>query len=73
MKLQKTKKTSKLEQASTLLNQINDSNLQQVSGGSGINEYPFGVPAGSPGGPWTYSWGPDGMEAPRLQRHDNLN
>ncbi|MDP5339573.1 MAG: hypothetical protein NWQ28_13490 [Nodularia sp. (in: cyanobacteria)] len=71
MKLRKTKKTSKLEQASTLLNQIEDSKLHEVAGG--ITPYPFGVPAGSPGGPWTYSWGPEGMEAPRMQRHDELN
>jgi hypothetical protein len=33
MKQQKTKTTSKLKQASTLLNKIDDSNLEQVVGG----------------------------------------
>lgn len=68
MKLQKTKKTSKLEQASTLFNKIDDSNLDQINGGcDGVHECPFGVPAGSAGGPWPLG------EAPRLQRTNELN
>ncbi|MEA5564187.1 hypothetical protein [Anabaena sp. UHCC 0399] len=35
MKLQKTTTTSKLEQASMLLNKIDDSSLQEVTGGFG--------------------------------------
>ena len=39
MKQQKTKKTSTLEQASTLLNKIDDSQLQQVAGGCLRTQY----------------------------------
>jgi hypothetical protein len=51
MKLQKIQKTSNLEQASTLLNKIDDSELRQVAAGcDGTTNYPFGVPQeGAPG------------------------
>lgn len=65
MKLQKDNKTSNLEQASTLLNELEDSELNEVSGGT---NYPFGVPLGSPGGPW-----PVYGLTPVMQRHDSLN
>jgi hypothetical protein len=66
MKLQKTLKISDLEPAPTLLNELNDSELEEVVGGT---NYPFGVPLGSPGGPWPVG---NGM-TPVMQRHDRLN
>jgi hypothetical protein len=65
MKSQKTLKITDLEPASTLLNELDDSELKEVVGGT---NYPFGVPLGSPGGPWPVY----GM-TPVMQRHDSLN
>jgi hypothetical protein len=66
MKPQKTLKITDLEPASTLLNELDDSELKEVVGGK---NYPFGVPLGSPGGPWPVGNG----ITPVMQRHDSLN
>ncbi|WP_339377870.1 hypothetical protein [Calothrix sp. NIES-2100] len=77
MKPQKSIKISDLEPASTLLNELDDSELKEVVGGK---NYPFGVPLGSPGGPWPiYVGSPDEDgpvyvgTTPVMQRHDSLN
>lgn len=59
MKLHKTKKPSKLEQASTLFNKIDDNQLHEVAAGCPTNE-PFGVPQ-------------EGAEGAIRQCHNKLN